>query len=79
MVPESGFDLKFQLKLVLGKAFMSVSNLIHQQYVSTNHLTLIYILVAFVSHREPAVELPVVLSVEVVGLQSANNENKPVL
>lgn len=31
----------------------------------------------FVSRSKPAVELPVALSVEVVGLQRANNENKP--
>lgn len=71
---------KIQLKLAIGEAFMSVSNLIHQQYVSTNHRTDLHpggLDVAFVSHSETAVELHVALSVEVVGLQSANNENKP--
>lgn len=33
--------------------------------------------VAFVNHNKPAAELPVALSVEVVGLRSSNNENKP--
>jgi len=32
----------------------------------------------FVNHSKPAVELPAALSVEVVALQCANNENKPV-
>lgn len=62
------------------KAFMPVSNLIYQQYVLTNHITDLHpggLDVAFVSHSKPAVELPVALSMEVVGLQSANNENKP--
>lgn len=75
----TGFDIRFQHNLVLGKASLLVSNLIHQQCVSPHtdlhpHASD----VAFVNHSKPAVELPVALSVEVVSLQCANNENKPV-
>ena len=43
---QTGWGMKLRLHVVLGKAFVPASKLIHQQYVSTNHLLLIYILVA---------------------------------
>lgn len=52
---------------------MPVLKLILQQYAWTNRLVQIYALETLVSDSQPVVELPVSLSVRVVGLQSANN------
>lgn len=52
---------------------MPVSKLILQQYARTNRLVQIYALETLVSDSQQVVELPVSLSAQVVGLQSANN------